>query len=73
MRALIIIGALVCVAGFILFAMPNAWVNWQEIVTGNVEQTRLEVVRLPQWLGPATVALGLVLMLIGSAMLPRRR
>jgi hypothetical protein len=70
MKRLIVIGALVCIAGFLAFALPTAWVDWKQ--AGDIQQTVIEVTRIPQWLGPAGIALGVMLMLIGSTLYPRK-
>ena len=70
-RAIIIIGGVICIAGFVLLMMPNAWVNWQNVISGNVERTTLQVVQIPRWLGPASIALGIVLMLLATALTAR--
>lgn len=72
MKSLIVIGALVCIAGFVAFSLPSAWVDWKQVITGNMQQTVIEVIRVPQWLGPAGIALGVMLMLIGSTLYPRK-
>ncbi|HEY9746339.1 MAG TPA: hypothetical protein V6C99_08995 [Oculatellaceae cyanobacterium] len=72
MRIGVILGILVCIAGLILLAMPNTWVDWQQVASGNVRETSIQVVRIPQWVAPTTIALGLLLIMLGFARQPKR-
>jgi hypothetical protein len=72
MRSLIILGALICIGGFLAFALPSAWMNWKEVVNGDMQQTTLEVIRVPQWVGPSAIAVGVMLMLVGSTLFQRK-